>query len=106
MKHSFIVLDYASIAAVAAIVREGSFERGAALLGITPSALSQRVRGFEERLGAILLVRGQPCEPTELGRTLCAHLDRVSLLEHDLAPSLGSSAIGAKASITLRLAVK
>jgi LysR family transcriptional regulator (chromosome initiation inhibitor) len=105
MKHSFIMLDYASIAAVAAIVREGTFERGAASLGITPSAISQRVRGLEERLGAILIVRSQPCEPTELGRTLCAHLDRVRLLEHDLAPSLGNAATDVDASITLRLAV-
>ncbi len=105
MKHSFIMLDYASIAAVAAIVREGTFERGAASLGITPSAISQRVRGLEERLGAILIVRGQPCEPTELGRTLCAHLDRVRLLEHDLAPSLGRGAVDADAPVTLRIAV-
>ncbi len=48
MKHNFMMLDYASIAAVAAIVREGTFERGAASLGITPSAISQRVRGLEE----------------------------------------------------------
>lgn len=105
MKHSFIMLDYASIAAVAAIVREGTFERGAASLGITPSAISQRVRGLEERLGAILIVRGQPCEPTELGRTLCAHFDRVRLLEHDLAPSLGRGAAEADAPMTLRIAV-
>lgn len=99
------MLDYASIAAVAAIVREGTFERGAATLGITPSAISQRVRGLEERLGAILIVRGQPCEPTELGRTLCAHLDRVRLLEHDLAPSLGRGAADAGGAMTLRIAV-
>lgn len=104
MKHNFMMLDYASIAAVAAIIREGSFERGAAALGITPSAISQRVRGLEERLGAILIVRGQPCEPTELGRTLCAHLDRVRLLEQDLAPSLGHAA-DADAPITLSIAV-
>ncbi len=105
MKHNFMMLDYASIAAVAAIAREGTFERGAASLGITPSAISQRVRGLEERLGAILIVRGQPCEPTELGRTLCAHLDRVRLLEHDLAPSLGRGAAEADAPMTLRIAV-
>ncbi len=105
MKHSFTMLDYASIAAVAAIVREGSFERGAATLGITPSAISQRVRGLEERLGAILIVRGQPCEPTELGRTLCGHLDRVRLLEHDIAPALGHGARDTTAPITLNIAV-
>lgn len=99
------MLDYPALAAVAAVVREGSFERAAAALAITPSAVSQRVRGLEERLGAILIVRGQPCEPTELGRSLCAHLDRVRLLEHDLAPALGRAAAGAGERLTLPVAV-
>lgn len=99
------MLDYPALAAVAAVVREGSFERAAAALAITPSAVSQRVRGLEERLGAILIVRSQPCEATELGRSLCAHLDRVRLLEHDLAPALGSIAAGAGERLTLPLAV-
>lgn len=86
MKLSFIMLDYPSLAAVAAVVREGTFERAAALLGMTPSAVSQRVRGLEERLGSILINRGQPCEATVLGRELCAHYDRVRLLEQDLSP--------------------
>lgn len=41
MKQYFIMLDYPSLAAVAAVVREGSFEKAAALLKITPSAVSQ-----------------------------------------------------------------
>lgn len=78
------MLDYPALQALAAVIRDGSFERAARTLRITPSAVSQRVRGLEERLGAILVVRGQPCRPTDLGRTLCAHADRVSLLEADL----------------------
>lgn len=78
------MLDYPSLAAVAAVVREGSFEKAASLLKITPSAVSQRVRGFEERLGIALVVRGQPCTATEQGRELCAHFDKVRLLEADL----------------------
>lgn len=105
MKQNFAMLDYPSLAAVAAVVREGTFERAAAALAITPSAVSQRVRGLEERLGAILIVRGQPCEPTELGRSLCAHLDRVRLLEHDLAPALGTLAAGTSERLTLPVAV-
>ena len=95
------MLDYPALAAVAAVIREGSFERAAAALGITPSAVSQRVRGLEERLGSVLVIRGQPCLPTELGRRLCAHVDRVRLLEADLAPTLGT----ASGPPTLRVAV-
>ncbi|MGE6694705.1 LysR family transcriptional regulator ArgP [Sphingobium limneticum] len=90
MKQYFIMLDYPSLAAVAAVVREGSFEKAAALLKITPSAVSQRVRGFEERLGIALVVRGQPCTATERGRELCAHFDKVRLLEADLPMSFAN----------------
>ncbi|WP_302480086.1 LysR family transcriptional regulator ArgP [Sphingomonas bacterium] len=105
MKECFIMLDYPSIAAVAAVIREGTFERAATVLGVTPSAVSQRVRGLEERLGAVLINRGQPCEPTELGRALCAHFDRVRLLEHDLDPALGRAVRRVGATPTLTVAV-
>lgn len=104
MKHNFIMLDYPALAAVAAVVREGSFERAAERLGVTPSAVSQRVRALEERLGSIVIVRGQPCVATDLGRRLCAHVDQVQLLEADLAPSLslqGQSVV----PVTLKVAV-
>lgn len=102
------MLDYPALAAIAAVIREGSFERAANALNITPSAVSQRVRGVEERLGAILIIRGQPCTPTDLGRTLCAHIHRVELLEADIAPSLSSGALAnntASQPLTLRIAV-
>lgn len=86
MKQCFIMLDYPSLAALAAVVREGSFEKAAISLGITPSAVSQRVRGYEERLGLVLVVRGQPCTATDRGRELCAHFEKVRLLEADIAP--------------------
>lgn len=78
------MLDYASLAALACVVREGSFERAARALHVTPSAVSQRIRLLEERLGCALVVRGQPCQATETGRRLCQHVDRVRLLEHEL----------------------
>lgn len=99
------MLDYPAMATVAAVVREGTFERAAAALGITPSAVSQRVRGLEERLGAILINRGQPCEATALGRELCAHYARVQLLEHDLDPALGRMPRQASLPPTLAVAV-
>jgi len=78
------MLDYASLFALAAVVREGSFERAARALHVTPSAVSQRIRQLEERMGCALVVRGQPCQPTETGRRICQHVDRVRLLEHEL----------------------
>lgn len=99
------MLNYRSIEAVAAVVLEGSFERAAATLKMTPSAVSQRVRALEERLGAIVIHRGQPCEATELGRRLCEHFDRVRLLEQDLGPVLGRAARQVGAVPTLAVSV-
>lgn len=95
------MLDYPALAALAAVISEGSFERAAQSLGITPSAVSQRVRGFEERLGAVLVIRGQPCTPTARGRALCAHFDRVQLLEADL----GGDGMDEGMAPTLKIAV-
>lgn len=78
------MLDYAALSALAAVVREGSFERAARALHVTPSAVSQRVRLLEERMGCALVVRGQPCSATEAGQQLCRHVAQVQLLEHDL----------------------
>ncbi|MFC4257179.1 ArgP/LysG family DNA-binding transcriptional regulator [Altererythrobacter xixiisoli] len=99
------MLDYPALAAVSAVVREGSFERAAARLGVTPSAISQRIRALEDRLGGIVIVRGQPCLPTDLGRKLCAHVDQVQLLEADLAPALAVEGRPSDPPVTLRVAV-
>jgi LysR family transcriptional regulator (chromosome initiation inhibitor) len=100
------MLDYASLDAVAAVAREGSFDRAAAVLGVTPSAVSQRVKGLEERLGAVLLTRGHPCRPTAVGAKLCAHVEQVRLLESDVIadlPKLADQASGP--ALTMRVAV-
>ena len=47
----------ADLAAVLAVAREGSFTRGAAQLGVSPSALSHTIRKLEERVGVRLLNR-------------------------------------------------
>lgn len=82
------MLDYALLEALAAVVREGSFERAARTLHVTASAVSQRVRLLEERLGQVLVVRGQPCSATAAGRLLCRHAEQVALLEGALRAEL------------------
>ena len=78
------MLDYPALAALAAVIRTGSFDAAAEALSVTPSAVSQRVKGLEERLGLPLVIRATPCRPTEAGARLAAHLDQVALLEHDM----------------------
>jgi len=99
------MLDYPALAALAAVVREGSFERAARALHVTPSAVSQRIRLLEERIGCALVVRDQPCRATETGRRLCQHVDRVSLLEHALQETLPALAPQGAARVALPVAV-
>lgn len=99
------MLDYASLQALAAVVREGSFERAARTLNVTPSAVSQRIRLLEERMGCALVVRGQPCEATDTGRRLCQHVDRVRLLEHELRGDLPALAPDEQAWVSVPVAV-
>lgn len=99
------MIDYPALAAMTAVIHEGSFERAAERLNITPSAVSQRVKGLEERLGSVLIIRGHPCLPTDLGRMLAAHYDRVRLLEAELDPTLNQLGNHSTAPLTLKIAV-
>lgn len=99
------MLDYTSLSAVATVVREGSFERAARALNVTPSAISQRVKQLEERLGGVLIVRGQPCTATPLGRSICRHVEQVGMLEHELNTALPRLAGSAEEQITIRVTV-
>ncbi|WP_110401700.1 LysR family transcriptional regulator ArgP [Sphaerotilus hippei] len=83
------MLDHQALRALAAVLREGSFERGARALHLTPSAVSQRVRGLEDRLGCVLLIRSQPVLPTPEGARLYRHFLQVEMLEADLGRELG-----------------
>lgn len=99
------MLDYSALSALAAVVREGSFERAARALNVTPSAVSQRIRLLEERIGCALVVRAQPCRATETGRRLCQHVDRVRLLEQELDGAVPALAPDGIARVPLPVAV-
>ncbi len=102
---SYLMLDYSALSALAAVVREGSFERAARTLHVTPSAISQRIRQLEERVGCALVVRDQPCRATETGRRLCQHVDHVRLLEQALQGALPALAPQGIAPVALPIAV-
>lgn len=80
--------DYAQLAALEAILRNGSFEGAAVELGITQSAVSQRLKALEDRIGALLVYRGQPCTGTNVGRRLASHVGNVKALEHKLSADI------------------
>jgi len=69
--------------AFVAAVDSGSLEQAAALLNVTPSAISQRIAALEHDLGTPLLVRARPCRPTAPGMRLLQFLRRRALLEDE-----------------------
>ncbi len=67
--------DLDDLQAFRAVAQERSFTRAAAQLGVSPSALSQTLRGLEARLGLRLLARTtRSVAPTEAGERLLGSL--------------------------------
>lgn len=90
--------DLHHLSALSAILRYGSFEAAAAELAVTPSAISQRIRALEDRVGATLIHRGTPCTGTPTGLRIARHADDIGLLEAQLEREL---AVGGDAAPTL-----
>lgn len=86
------MLDTRKGEAVLAVIDTGSFEQAAALLHLTPSAVSQRVSAMEADLGTPLIVRSKPCRATPAGQRLVQYLRRSRLLEQEFMTELGDSA--------------
>lgn len=96
--------DYESLTVLAAVVREGSFEAASKNLNVTQSAVSQRIKALEEKVGGLLVIRGRPCIPTDLGRHLCQHVEQINLLQFDLSERLSvlvSEGAGDKVSVRI-----
>ncbi|OWU85151.1 LysR family transcriptional regulator [Oceanicola sp. 22II-s10i] len=96
------MLDHAQLATLAAVLRLGSFDGAAARLGITQSAVSQRIRALEVQVGQPLVLRGSPCTGTETGLRLARHAEDVALMEARALADIGADQPG---PVTLRLAV-
>lgn len=87
------MIDYRAARVVAAVLQTGSFEAAARSLHVSSSAISQRVRQLEEALGVSLIQRGAPCTPTEAGQHILQHVQRLTLLEAELARNLPGRAV-------------
>jgi len=77
------------LATLDAIATTGSFEAAAEQLRVTPSAISQRVRGFERSLGRVLVVRSRPVALTGDGTALLRLARQVAILEHEATAAMG-----------------
>ncbi len=86
-------LDAPQLAALAAVIGSGSFDAAAEWLHVTPSAISQRIKTLEQRVGQVLVVREKPCRATAAGVPLLRLAAQTALLESEaLAETTGGSA--------------
>lgn len=98
------MFDYKLLAALAAVVEQAGFERAAQVLGLSQSAVSQRIKLLEARVGQPVLVRATPPAPTEIGRRLLNHVQQVRLLERDVqaqVPALDEGGVPERLRIAL-----
>ncbi|MFJ2263856.1 LysR family transcriptional regulator ArgP [Streptomyces sp. NPDC087844] len=85
------------------VVDEGTFDAAAAVLHVTPSAVSQRVKALEQRTGRVLLMRTKPVRATESGEAVVRFARQLARLERDTRAELGMS--GADEPTRLSIAV-
>ena len=78
----------ARLVAFEAVVKEGGFERAAARLKLTQSAVSQRIKLLESEYGQVLLVRSKPVQPTPAGRRLLPYLGQLRLIQGEAERAL------------------
>jgi LysR family transcriptional regulator (chromosome initiation inhibitor) len=82
-------VDGEQLAAFAAVVELGSFDAAAQRLHVTPSAVSQRIKALEQRVGQVLVVREKPCSATAAGVPLLRLAAQMALLEAEALAEMG-----------------
>jgi len=92
------------IETLSAVIREGTFDAAARALHLTPSAVSQRIKGLEQRIGRVLVVRSKPVQATEAGEALLRLGQQMTLLERETLRQLGTERDGERPT-TLPIAV-
>ncbi|MFF9035709.1 LysR family transcriptional regulator ArgP [Streptomyces sp. NPDC014892] len=84
-----------------AVVDEGTFDAAAGALHVTPSAVSQRVKALEQRVGRVLLIREKPVRPTESGEVIVRFARQLARLEHDAHAALGMTGAGETTRVSI-----
>jgi LysR family transcriptional regulator (chromosome initiation inhibitor) len=71
------------LTALAAVIEFGSFDAAAERLHVTPSAVSQRIKALEQRVGQVLVIRERPCKATQAGIPLLRLAVQTAMLESE-----------------------
>jgi LysR family transcriptional regulator, chromosome initiation inhibitor len=84
-----VKVDGQQLAAFAAVIEHGSFDAAAERLHVTPSAVSQRIKTLEQRVGQVLVIREKPCTATAVGIPLLRLAAQTALLEAEALAEMG-----------------
>src|SRR5690242_4148939 len=95
-----VEVDGQQLAAFAAVIEQGSFDAAAVRLHVTPSAVSQRIKALEQRVGQVLVIREKPCKATTAGIPLLRLAAQQVLLEVEALAEMGAGD-GMRPRITL-----
>lgn len=74
---------------LAAVVDEGTFDAASVALGVTPSAVSQRIKALETNVGRVLITRTKPVRVTGPGAAMLRLARTTTRLADDTAYDLG-----------------
>ena len=94
-------IDAQQLAAFAAVIELGSFDAAAQHLHVTPSAISQRIKSLEQRVGRVLVIREKPCMATAAGVPLLRLAAQTALLETEALTELGGAGSADRVRIAL-----
>jgi LysR family transcriptional regulator (chromosome initiation inhibitor) len=94
-------IDSQQLAAFAAVLELGSFDAAAERLHVTPSAISQRIKALEQRVGQVLVKREKPCVATAAGIPLVRLAAQTALLEFEALAEMS----GAESMDRTRIAI-
>ncbi|MBU2977773.1 ArgP/LysG family DNA-binding transcriptional regulator [Alteromonas sp. C1M14] len=95
------MLDYAALHCFSEVLRFGGFDKGAQVLNLTQSAVSQKIKRLEQQVGGPVLVRTKPVTATPLGRQLLVHYQKVSVLEESLSAVAGVDTVASPLSVAI-----
>ncbi|WP_407667577.1 LysR family transcriptional regulator ArgP [Mycolicibacterium arseniciresistens] len=94
-------VDGQQLAALAAVVELGSFDAAARRLHVTPSAVSQRIKALEQRVGQVLVVREKPCRPTPSAVPLLRLAAQTAMLEAEALSEMGGGSRAPRVAIAV-----
>jgi LysR family transcriptional regulator (chromosome initiation inhibitor) len=82
------VFQFEQLQTLLALVEEGTFDAAAVRLGVTASAVSQRIKTLEQASGRVLVRRSNPAVATEAGEIVLRLARQVAVLDADTSAEL------------------